>query len=278
MIAVLGGLGAAVCWATGTISAARASRMAGAWPVLGWVMLVGLLVAAPLAAAAGPHTLTAGEVGWMALSGAGNVGGLLLVYEAMRLGKVSVTAPITSTEGAIAAVLAVATGESLGISSSLLLAIIAVGVVLASLSGGASGAHPVSATFLAGGAALLFGTSLFATGRVSQSLPLAWALLSPRLVGVAAVTIPLLVRRRLRIPGRAAPFAALSGLCEVGGFASYAVGSRHAIAIAAVLASQFAALTVVASFVLFRERLRSIQLAGIAGIVVCVGLLTALRA
>lgn len=279
MIAVLGGLGAAVCWATGTISAARASRVAGAWPVVAWVMLVGLLVTAPLVAAAGlPNGLPAEQVGWLTLSGAGNVTGLLLVYEAMRLGQVSITAPITATEGAIAAVFAVVAGESLRVSSAVLLAIIVVGVVLASFTGSAAGAHPMSSTLLACGAALLFGAGLFATGRVSQALPLAWALLPPRLVGVVAVTVPVLVAGRLRIPRAAAPLVVLTGLCEVGGFAAYAAGSRHSIAIAAVLSSQFAALTAVAAYVLFRERLRPIQVAGVATILVAVAVLTGLRA
>ena len=52
MIAVLGGLGAALCWATGTVSAARASRLVGARSVLNWVMIVGFVVTAPIAAAA----------------------------------------------------------------------------------------------------------------------------------------------------------------------------------------------------------------------------------
>ncbi len=279
MIAVLGGLGAAVCWAIGTISAARASRLVGAWSALAWVMLVGLVVAAPLTAAAGlPDGIGAAEVGWLALAGAGNVGGLLLAYAAMRIGQVSITAPITSTEGAIAALLAVVTGESLRASSAVLLAGVVAGVVLASLAHSSTGAHPPRATLLAGGAAMLFGAGLFATARVSQSLPLAWALLPPRLVGVAAVTLPLLARGRLRIPRRALPFVVVSGLCEVAGFASYAVGSRHEIAIAAVLASQFAALTAVAAYVLFHERLRRVQLAGIVTIMVCVAVLTGLRA
>ena len=41
MIAVLGGLGAAFCWAGAALSAARASRLIGARNVLAWVMLVG---------------------------------------------------------------------------------------------------------------------------------------------------------------------------------------------------------------------------------------------
>lgn len=279
MIAVLGGLGAAVCWSVGTLSAARASRLTGARIVLAWVMLIGLVVVAPLAAAGGiPAALGTRQIGWMAVSGAGNVGGLMLAYEAMRRGTVSIVAPITSTEGGIAALLAVATGETLHVSSAVLLAAVAVGVVLASIAPGSVGAHPLRASLLAACAACLFGASLFATARVGNALPLVWALLPPRLVGVAAVTLPSLAARRLGISRRALPYCALSGLCEVGGFAAYAVGARHGTAISAVLASQFAALTAIAAFFLFRERLSTVQIAGVGTIVVGVVVLSALQA
>ena len=60
----------------------------------------------------------------------------------------------------------------------------------------------------------------------------------------------------------------VAGLCEVGGVASFAVGARDSIAISAVLASQFAALAVLAAYVLFRERITRLQLAGVAAIAV----------
>ena len=53
MIAIFGGLGAALCWAAGTLCAAKASRLIGARPVLAWVMLVGLAITAPVAAVSG---------------------------------------------------------------------------------------------------------------------------------------------------------------------------------------------------------------------------------
>ena len=135
MIAILGGLGAALCWAAGTLCAAKASRLIGALSVLAWVMLIGLAMTAPVAAFSGiPPGLRGVELVWIVLAGAGNVAGLLLAYEAMRRGKVSIVAPISSTEGAIAALLAVATGEALGIPSAILLGLIAAGVVLASLT------------------------------------------------------------------------------------------------------------------------------------------------
>jgi drug/metabolite transporter (DMT)-like permease len=281
VFAVLGGLGAALCWATGTLAAARASRVVGPQRVLAWVMLVGLVVVVPLLVVSGlPEDVGAEDLGWLTASGAANVGGLLCVYAALRVGKVSIITPITSTEGAIAALLAVVAGEHLGAATAALLVVMVVGVVLASRGEdrGSPGAHPVRATLLAASAAMIFGIGLYATGRASEALPLAWALLPPRLIGVVAITLPLLARRRLAVPRSVVRFVVLAGLCEVVGFASYAVGARHSIAIAAVLAAQFAAIAVVASFVLFDERLRRPQLAGIATIAMAVAVLTAVRA
>jgi multidrug transporter EmrE-like cation transporter len=64
----------------------------------------------------------------------------------------------------------------------------------------------------------------------------------------------------------------------VAGFYSYTLGSRHGLAIAAVLSSQFAVLAVAASYVLFGERLSRIQLAGVSCVLVGVAALSALRA
>ena len=49
------------------------------------------------------------------ISGAANVVGLLFAYSAFRRGQVAVVAPILSTEGAMAAVIAVVFGEQVGI-------------------------------------------------------------------------------------------------------------------------------------------------------------------
>ena len=283
MIAIIAGLGAALCWAAATLCAARASRLVGSPSVLAWVMLVGLAITAPFAFASGiPRDLHGTELVWIVLAGAGNVSGLLLAYEAMRRGKVSIVAPISSTEGAIAALLAVATGEALGVSSAVLLGLIAAGVVLASLAstddGGAGGVHTVAATLLAGAAACSFGVGLFATARVSNALPLVWAVIPPRVLGVVVVALPLLVARRVRIERAAVPLVLVSGVCEVAGFTAYSLGARHSVAVSAVLGSQFAAFASLAAFVLFRERLRLAQVMGITMIGLCVALLSAIRA
>jgi uncharacterized membrane protein len=244
--------------------------------VLAWVMLVGFAVTAPLTVLNGiPSGLGLRQLVWIFVSGVGNVAGLLFIYKALRVGKVSIVAPISSTEGAIAAVLAVVAGESLGISAGLMLCVIAVGVVLASITPGGGSGDPLRASLLAGAAAICFGASLFATARIGDSLPLIWALIPARAIGVVVVTLPLVVSRTLRITRPAVPLVVVSGLCEVAGFASYALGARHGIAISAVLASQFAAVAALGAYFLFRERLARLQVIGIAAITVGVAVLSA---
>lgn len=279
MIAVLGGLGAAVCWAGALLAASRATRLIGPPSVLAWVMLTGLVVVAPLTVVQGrPDRLGSPELGWLAAAGAGNVVGLLLNYAARRVGKVSIVGPISSSEGAIAAVLAIAAGEAIGAGVGATLCLVAVGVALASIAPGGGTGDGLRTTLLAVGAAISFGIGLYATARVSEALPLVWALVPARAIGVAAVALPLVVSRRLRITREALPLVLASGLFEIGGFASYALGARDGIAVAAVLASQFAALAAVAAFVLFRERLTRVQLAGVVAITVGVAALSALQA
>ena len=70
-----------------------------------------------------------------------------------------------------------------------------------------------------------------------------WVLLPGRLLGTVLLTAPLAVRHELRPPGSAWPLVLATALAEVIGIASYTLGARHQIAIAAVIASQFAALS-----------------------------------
>jgi drug/metabolite transporter (DMT)-like permease len=103
------------------------------------------------------------------------------------------------------------------------------------------------------------------------------AVLPARVVGVVGVFIPLAVAGRLRLTRPAAPMVLLIGLGEVFGNASFVVGSGQSIAISAVLASQFAAISAVAAFVLFHERLSLSQRYGVIAIAVGVAVLTATR-
>jgi drug/metabolite transporter (DMT)-like permease len=257
-------------------------------------MLIGLAVAVPLVLLTGTAvSLTDRDLVNLAIAGLANSGGLLLSYAALRRGKVAVVGPVVSTEGAIGALLAILAGDPLTAAAAALLAIIAVGVVLASVE--KSGARVTaegdtrprpdesgrSAAITAGialGAAVLFGINLFVTSRIAGALPLAWSILPARVAGVVLVALPLILTRRINLTREAAPFVLLVGLAEVGGVATFALGARDSAAIASVIASQFAGIAAIAAFLIYGERLGRVQVAGVAVIAVGVALLAAMRA
>ena len=283
------------------MGAARSSRLIGSWATLGWVMLIGALIAVPATIVTGAGadlTPTAFEL--LGISAVGNIVGLLLAYTAFQNGKVAVIAPILSTEGAMAAVISIVFGESVGIAAALVLTAIAVGIILASAGapnevaaaepGGlvvqpdpaiadrAGPGQPTRrATLLALGAVLFFGMNLYASARIGATLPLVWSILPARLAGVVFVVVPLLATGRLRLSREAVPFVVVVALAEVVGTLVYAFGARDGIAVAAVTSSQFGAIAAVVSVVAFGERLRRTQVAGIVIIAVGVAILAALQ-
>ena len=284
MLAIVGGLGAALVFATVTLCNSRSTRMIGPAQLLAWVMLIGLAITVPVAFARGiPEGLDAEAGGWMAVAGVGNVGGLLFAYSALRVGKVGIVAPVVSTQGAIAALIAIIAGEQVGPEVAILLAVIAVGIWLAAVapSEGAGHAQPRQdklAIAYSVAAAVSIGWSLYAIGRVSVALPVVWALLPSRAIGVLVVTLPLMIRSGLRMTREALPLVLVAGVFEVAGFALFAFGSRHGIAVAAVLSSQFAAIAAIGAYLLFRERLSPVQLAGVGVIVTGVAVLSGIQA
>ncbi len=282
MIAILGGLGAACAWSISTLCSSRSSRLMAPVGVVAWVMLVGAIICVPLAALAGaPAHVRAGAVAWLALSGVGNVAGLIILYAALRIGQVALLAPIVATEGAVAAGLALANGERLRAGTGIGLALAVAGLCLAAAPPPAHSEGRVAwrpaAVALALGASLLFGASLYATARAGGQLPAAWVVLAARAIGTTALVPVRLATDRLRLPRRALPLVLASGVCEVLGFFAFTAGSRHGIAIAAVLASQVGALAALAGYALFGERLARHQVVGVGTVLAGVALISAVQ-
>jgi drug/metabolite transporter (DMT)-like permease len=279
MVAILGGLGAALAFASSTLCSSRSSRLIGAASALAWVALVGLVVSLPAAMFADGPELDAAAVALLGLAGVGNAAGLLLTYLALRSGKIGIVAPIVSAEGAIAALIAVGAGQPLAAATAGMLAFIAAGVLLAGASRGEDVAAPrMGPALLAVAAAVSFGASLYATAMIGRMLPVVWAVLPARLVGVLAIAAPLALTGRLRLTRSTLPLVLGAGLAEVLGFALYALGARHDVAVSAVLVSLFGAVAAVLARVLFAERLAASQMLGVGTIVVGVSALSVLQA
>jgi drug/metabolite transporter (DMT)-like permease len=288
MVAILGGLGAALSWAIATLASSRSSRMIGPLSVLGWVMAVGWLAAIGPALLATPVALEPEHALGLIVTGLSHNVGLLLAYAALSIGRVSIVAPIVATEGALAAVLSVAFGEPLAASTGFLLAAIAIGVVMAAAERSADRteadalthdpARTRRAVLLAVAAALTFSVGLVLAGRLGGAgIPPAWVMLASRTVGVTVIVLPLVLARRFRLTRPALPLVVLAGVLEVFGGAVYVVAASEGVAVAAVLSSQFAAIAAVAAFFLFHERLQRIQLVGVVTVAVGITVLAALQ-
>lgn len=272
MIAIAGGLGAALSWAIATAASSRSSRLIGPSSVLAWVMLVGVVVTAPPAVLTTGPTPTPGDLALLLLYGGCYTAGLLLAYRALNVGRVAIVTPITSTEGAVAAVIAVLLGEALSLPMAATLAVIVCGVVLASIERDPGedapsrlrpGDHPRQAVALAATAAVVFGIGLAAGGVLGDRVPFTWIVLSARIIGTVVIAVPLWLRGGLRLTRQTAPLVVVSGALEALGSWAYVVGAADSIAIAAVLGSQFAVIASLIGYFVFHERLARPQVAGV---------------
>jgi len=268
LAAIVFGSLTALLWAGSSLASSRSVRYIGQYSVVAWVMLVGTVVTVPFTIASGvPATLDQSALLALIAIGASALVGLLLMYAALRVGKVTVVGPIAATEGAVAALLSALAGEPLAPLAAALLLLVVGGVMLSTLAPDPSpitDERPVRAAILASIAALMFGISLFLSGRLSLDLPISWVVLPPRILGTLTLFLPLLVTGSLRITRKALPLVISTGLTEVLGFATFSLGARTSLATVAVLASQVATFTVIGGWILFRERLGRVQALGIA--------------
>lgn len=273
MISIVFGLATAVFFASSGLMSSRAVKVIGSWSSVAWTMLIGLVITLPFLFASGVPDAVHENVGWLLTAGVGNVGGLVFAGLAFRVGKVGVIAPILATEGAISAVIAAILGESVAPIVALFLMVIVVGIVISATAPDPEPLEherPVLAVILATCGALLFGVSLYAAASLSGDLPISWVLLPARLVGVVALTIPLALTRRLRLTRGTAPLVVGMGFAEVIGFTCFAIGAQYQVAVTSVLASQFAPISAVMAYVLFKERLGRLQITGVVVLVLAV--------
>lgn len=270
MVTIVLGLLTASFFASTGLMSSRSVKVIGSASSLAWTMLVGLVITVPFAVVSGVPTNLGSSAPWMVAAGLGNVVGILLAGFALRVGKVGVVAPILATGGAISALISALLGESIAPLVAFLLLVIVGGIVLSAVAPDpAPLAHerPVYVVMVTSLAALCLGVGLFATGNISDDLPLAWVLLPARLVGVLLLLLPLLLAGRLRLTRATAPLVIAMGFTEVLGFVCFAIGAESQLAVMSVFASQFAPIAAIAAYVLFKERLGALQIVGIVVIV-----------
>jgi drug/metabolite transporter (DMT)-like permease len=275
VLALVYGVLTALCWGTSAVTGARVGSRIGSFPATFAMSAVGLAVVIAPALAVGPPAASTGQ--WLLAFGAGlaYLTGSACWMLGVQRGSVGIVTTLVSTDGAIAAVIAVLLGETLTPGAGGALAVIAVGVLLSTRHGG--GRERVTAPAVAFGlaGALCFGL-VFVLGGHAGDVGTLWVLLASRATAVALLT-PFILRTP--IPARRLwPWILFTGATDVGGYAFFLLGSQASIAIASVLASQYALVAVLTGRIAFGERLSRTQAIGVCCTLAGVVLLAVIQA
>jgi drug/metabolite transporter (DMT)-like permease len=204
---------------------------------------------------------------WLGLlAGVGGGTGLAAFYKALSLGTMSIVSPLAACGAIIPFLVSLATGERPS-TLALVGAVVALaGAVLASVEEHRSGVpERTRAIVLALVAAVALGLFTYFLGLGSREGDALSTLVGAR-VGSLSFLFALAFARRapLRLARRSLAAVAAVGLCDVSANALFAVASGHGLlAIVSVLGSLYPVMTVLLAYVLLRERLTPLQIAGV---------------
>ena len=279
---ILLGLCSAIAWGTSGLVGTRASRAIGTNRAMAWGTVSGFAIVLVPALLTGPHDVPGGRtLAWLIVGAVGSMLGLWTMLLAYRSGSLSLVAPVIACQGAVIAVIDVALGNPLRVVTAVLLALATVGAVIVvrgSSGDEASGpGMPPLAIAASVGSAVFFGIGLYAASVAADDVGPFFPSLVTRVLGLAVITLPVLaIARGGRGEVRGWRLALVGGVLDIAGMLFF-VGSAQTgdVSVAGVLASQSAAVSTVLGLLVLRERMRHVQRAGFAMIVVAVTALAA---
>ncbi|MCE3277625.1 MAG: EamA/RhaT family transporter [Propionibacteriaceae bacterium] len=267
-LAVLSGL----IWGIGDFAGGKATQRAGALLVVWVSKLVSLpLLAIYLIAMYVP--LTPIGLAWGAMAGVAGLVGLVLFYRALSAGAMTIVAPVTGvTSAAIPVVVGLVWGERpsgarlLGIGCALL------AIALVSVAPNPSGRRQVVswrliAVALGSGAGfglffILLAVANEAAGGSVGLWPIAGSQLSALIIGGLLI---LMARPGPWPRGVGLRFTMLAGPCDMTANALFLLAARTGdLSIVAPLAALYPVTTVILALIIDHERLRGVQIAGLA--------------
>jgi drug/metabolite transporter (DMT)-like permease len=263
MLAVALALGASATWGLADFFGPLKGRTYGPLRVLVWAQLGGLTAIALIVAirAQGPAEAAVLLAVPAAVSG---TLGLYAYYQGMRVGAMSIVAPIAGVSAVIPVVFGVATGDrpsalqGAGIASAL------AGVFLASREPGRTERRLAAGVGLALFAALGFGC-YFPPMHAAGEADFWWAAFLFRITSTSVILSAALVRRPpLAVKGLDLPLILLVGVGDMTGNLLFAAASSQGlVSIVSVLASLYPIVTVLLARIVLGERVARSQEAGV---------------
>jgi drug/metabolite transporter (DMT)-like permease len=267
-LAVLSGL----IWGVGDFAGGKATQRAAALSVVWLSKLVSLpLLAIYLVATYVP--ISPIGLAWGGLAGVAGVVGLVLFYRALSAGAMTVVAPVTGvTSAAIPVVVGLLAGERpsglqlVGVGCALL------AIALVSISPPPSGNRQtvtgrlVAAALGAGIGFALFFILIALAGDAAGGSPGLWPIAGSQLSALIIGGLLLLMTRPAPWPRQAGlRWTMVAGPCDMTANALYLVATRGGdLSVVAPLAALYPVTTVILALIIDQERLRGVQVAGLA--------------
>lgn len=274
-MAILLSLLSSLMWGTSDFAGGLMSKRYPAMVIVAWSSLFGFLMASvAVALTTGWH----GPYAWLPYgmaAGAAGALGLICYYYALSAGTMGVVAPVTSLGIIVPVVFGIARGESPSTITMIGIAIAIVGIVLTSgpeFSGGAS-PKPVIVAAMGG---LFFGIFFVFMDAGSEDGPLLtlWAMRAT--VAGAFVIVALFRRTTGGVNGIDYAYIAAIAAGDLGANLTFGIASTKGyVSITSVLASLFPVVTVLLARFVLNERLRRIQIVGVAVTMVGVAFIAA---
>jgi len=266
-------LASAVTYGSADFLGGMASRRASTLAVVIWSQLAGVLVVIAglfLLPAARPG---AGDLAWGAAAGVAGIAGVGLLYHALSIAPMSVVAPVTGVCAlSLPVLVGLIAGERPGWVALSGVPVAAVAVTLISREGAiedaVEGRGPASSTrglMIALMSGMVIGLFLVLLAQARKEAGL-WPLLSARGAAVSAgLVFAALARRSVRIERPVLPLVICGGFSDMLANVLYLLAAqRGLLSVVATLTSLYPGATVVLAAVVLRERLRPVQLAGLA--------------
>ncbi|MGW0806918.1 EamA family transporter [Nonomuraea sp. NPDC002799] len=255
----------AVVYGTADFFGGLATRRAQVLSVVVLSQIAGLaliLVLLPLL----PGSFSSGALLWGLAAGLSGAAGLVLFYRALAMGVMSVVAPTTAvTSAALPVLFGLASGERPAFWAlvGVLLALGSVLLVSQDRSGDGRGSLTSMAAALAAGAG--FGGFFILLSMAPHETGL-WPLVGARMSSITAVLLLALITRRALRPGAGAlPIILAAGVLDMAANVLYLLAQQGGLlSLVAVLVSLYPASTLLLARKVLGERLRALQIAGVA--------------
>ncbi len=275
---ILFGLLSAIVWGGGDFAGGLASRWVGAWRAVFYAEVIGLAVLLVALGIFREEVMSTRGLFLGAIAGAIGSLGLLALYRAMQIGKMSIAAPVSALLAAVLPVVVGVLTDGLPPFTQLTgfgLALLSIWLVSQTDGESKLRLERLSDLRLPLLAGIGFGTYFILIHGIAQEATL-WPMIASRTGGTLVLAAVLLLRREsIKISRAGWPLVTLSGCLDLGGNLFYVLAAQTGrMDIAAVLSSLYPGMTALLAWFVLKEHISGGQKFGILTALAAIVLMT----